>query len=95
MVRQWQHFFFGSRYSETDLGGRPPDFIKLGEAYGVSGCRAGDEAAFAAALEKSLGELRAGRPALIEALIDTDERVLPMVPGGKPVDEQIMGSPET
>jgi acetolactate synthase-1/2/3 large subunit len=95
MVRQWQHFFFGGRYSETDLGGRPPDFIKLGEAYGVSGRRAGDEASFLSALEESVKVLRSGRPALIEALIDTDERVLPMVPGGKPVDEQIMGSSES
>jgi acetolactate synthase-1/2/3 large subunit len=90
MVRQWQNFFFGGRYSETGLDGRPPDFLKLGEAYGVFGRRAGDEASFVSALDDSLAELHAGRPALIEALIDTDERVLPMVPGGKPVDEQIM-----
>jgi acetolactate synthase-1/2/3 large subunit len=90
MVRQWQNFFFGGRYSETDLGSRPPDFIKLAEAYGVFGRRSGDEASFVSALEESFKELRFGRPALVEALIDTDERVLPMVPGGKPVDEQIM-----
>ncbi|MDR2257974.1 MAG: acetolactate synthase large subunit, partial [Treponema sp.] len=94
MVRQWQHFFFGSRYSETGLDNRPPDFIKLGEAYGVAGRRAGDEASFVSALDESLKETAAGRPALLEALIDTDERVLPMVPGGKPVDEQIMGASE-
>ena len=94
MVRQWQNFFFGSRYSETDLDKRPPDFIKLGEAYGVSGYRAGDEASFSAALDEGLKLIHSGRPALIEALIDTDERVLPMVPGGKPVDEQIMGISE-
>jgi acetolactate synthase-1/2/3 large subunit len=90
MVRQWQNFFFAGRYSETGLEGRPPDFVKLAEAYGVLGRRAGDEASFAAALDDSLAEIRAGRPALVEALIDTDERVLPMVPGGKPVDEQIL-----
>jgi acetolactate synthase-1/2/3 large subunit len=90
MVRQWQQFFFGGRYSESDLDKRPPDFVKLAEAYGVCGRRAGDEAAFLSALEESLRELHSGRPALIEALIDTDERVLPMVPGGTPVDEQIM-----
>jgi acetolactate synthase-1/2/3 large subunit len=90
MVRQWQKFFFGGRYFETGLDGQPPDFLKLAAAYGVSGRRAGDEASLVSALDDSLAELRAGRPALIEALIDTDERVLPMVPGGKPVDEQIM-----
>ncbi len=90
MVRQWQNFFYGGRYSETDLDGRGPDFIKLADAYGVSGFRASDENSFLSALEKCRAELAAGKPALIEAVIDKDERVLPMVPGGKPIDEQIM-----
>jgi acetolactate synthase-1/2/3 large subunit len=90
MVRQWQNFFFQGRYSETSLGGRPPDFVKLAGAYGVFGRRAGDEASFAAALDEGLKETAAGKPALIEAVIDTDERVLPMVPGGRPIDEQIL-----
>jgi acetolactate synthase-1/2/3 large subunit len=90
MVRQWQNFFYGGRYSETGLDGRPPDFVQLACAYGVPGFRAGDEASFGAALDKALAALAAGTPALIEALIDKDERVLPMVPGGQPLDEQIM-----
>jgi acetolactate synthase-1/2/3 large subunit len=89
MVRQWQNFFYEGRYSETDLDDRPPDFIKLAEAYGVSAYRAGDELLFREALQMAGKDLAAGRPALIEALIDKDERVLPMVPGGKPIDEQI------
>jgi acetolactate synthase-1/2/3 large subunit len=90
MVRQWQNFFYGGRYSETDLDNRPPDFVKLAEAYGVTGFRAGDEAEFFRALDQSLKCLAAGKPALIDAIIDKDERVLPMVPGGKPIDEQIL-----
>ena len=90
MVRQWQTFFYEGRYSETSLDHRPPDFVKLAEAYGLTGYRAGDEAAFSAALEGALGDIAGGRAALIEALIDQDERVLPMVPGGKPIDEQIL-----
>ena len=90
MVRQWQNFFYEGRYSETGLAGRPPDFVKLAEAYDATGYRAGDEAAFSAVLEKALKDIAGGRPALIEALIDQDERVLPMVPGGKPIDEQIL-----
>jgi acetolactate synthase-1/2/3 large subunit len=89
MVRQWQNFFYEGRYSETDLPGHP-DFVKLAEAYGVSAYRAGEEHPFLAALEKALKDIQGGRPALIEALIDKDERVLPMVPGGKPIDEQIL-----
>jgi acetolactate synthase-1/2/3 large subunit len=90
MVRQWQNFFYEGRYCETDLGTRGPDFVKLADAYGVPACRAGDEASFQDALKKSLKTLAQGKPALIETIIDKDERVLPMVPGGKPIDEQIM-----
>jgi acetolactate synthase-1/2/3 large subunit len=56
----------------------------------VPAFRVSDEAAFRAALHNSLAELAAGKPALIEAVIEKDERVVPMVPGGKPIDEQIM-----
>jgi acetolactate synthase-1/2/3 large subunit len=90
MVRQWQNFFYGGRYSETDLDDSPPDFLKLAEAYGVDACRAGDEASFQSALKSSIKLLASGKSALIESIIDKDERVLPMVPGGKPIDEQIM-----
>jgi acetolactate synthase-1/2/3 large subunit len=84
MVRQWQNFFYGGRYSETDLEDAGPDFIKLAEAYGVPACRAADEASFLDALNKSVTHNAAGKPALIEAVIDKDERVLPMVPGSIP-----------
>jgi acetolactate synthase-1/2/3 large subunit len=89
MVRQWQYLFYEGRYSETVLD-RPPDFVKLAGAYGLSGYRAGDEETFHAALDKAAADLSASKPALIEALIDMDEKVLPMVPGGKPIHEQIL-----
>jgi acetolactate synthase-1/2/3 large subunit len=90
MVRQWQTLFYGARYAETTLD-RPPDFVKLAAAYGFSSAaRADTEAGFSSALEAALGELSEGRPALIEAVVDSDEKVLPMVPGGKPIDEQIL-----
>lgn len=89
MVRQWQSFFYQGRYSETDLG-PSPDFVKLAEAYGVYGCRAEDRRDFSAALDRAAEELSAGRSALIDVIIDKDEKVLPMVPSGKPIDEQIM-----
>jgi acetolactate synthase-1/2/3 large subunit len=89
MVRQWQSFFYQGRYSETDLGPFP-DFVKLADAYGVSGYRAEDRRDFSAALTKAAEDLAAGRTALIDVAIDKDENVLPMVPSGKPIDEQIM-----
>ena len=89
MVRQWQSFFYEKRYSHTTLGAAP-DFIKLCDAYGLKGFRAGDRESFKKALHAAGEELSAGRSALIEADIDRDENVLPMVPSGKPIDEQIL-----
>ena len=89
MVRQWQSFFYEKRYSQTNLGAAP-DFLKLCDAYGVNGFRAGDRESFKNALHSATEELSAGRAALIEADIDRDENVLPMVPSGKPIDEQIL-----
>jgi len=89
MVRQWQSLFYENRYSETTLGAAP-DFIKLSEAYGISGFRANNRESFKKALHSASAELSAGKSALIEADIDRDENVLPMVPSGKPIDEQIL-----
>lgn len=89
MVRQWQALFYDERYAETDLQ-RPPDFVKLADAYGLPGFRAEDAGAFDAALGKALDAIRAGKAAVVEAIIDSDEQVLPMVPGGKAIDEQIL-----
>ena len=89
MVRQWQTFFFGKRLSETILSPYP-DFIKLGEAYGIAGFRAEDRKSFSEALSSALAELSGGKAAIIEAHISPEENVLPMVPSGKPIDEQIL-----
>lgn len=89
MVRQWQTLFFGARYAETDLSDYP-DFVKLADAYGIAGFRAKDGDSFLKALSSASAELAKGRPALIEAAIDKDENVLPMVPSGEPIDRQIL-----
>ncbi|GMO26171.1 MAG: acetolactate synthase large subunit [Termitinemataceae bacterium] len=89
MVRQWQNLFHGARFSQTILD-RPPDFVKLAQAYSLCGLRAEDEISFIAALETAEAENAKGKTVVIEALIDKDEVVLPMVPGGKAIDEQIL-----
>ena len=37
MVRQWQQFFHGRRYSATPIWS--PDYVRLAEAYGIPGWR--------------------------------------------------------
>jgi acetolactate synthase-1/2/3 large subunit len=90
MVRQWQTMFYKGRYSQTTLD-RPPDFVKLADAYGIRGFRARNEGEFLAALKAALSERK---PALVECILDIDEKVLPMVPSGKPIDELILEPPE-
>jgi acetolactate synthase-1/2/3 large subunit len=89
MVRQWQSMFYQGRYSQTTLD-RPPDFLKLAEAYGVRGFRARDEREFRAALEAALSERK---PALLECLLDIDEKVLPIVPSSQPIEKLILEPP--
>jgi acetolactate synthase I/II/III large subunit len=91
MVRQWQKLFYGERYSATTLD-RPPDFVKLADAFGIRAYRAKTESEFADAFAKAVAPARDGKrtPALIDCYMDIDEMVLPMVPAGKPIDELLL-----
>ncbi len=86
MVRQWQKMFYGQRYSATTLD-RPPDFVKLAQAFGVRGYRAANEKEFNEAFAKAVSEKT---PCLIDCGINIDEMVFPMVPAGKPIDELLL-----
>ena len=86
MVRQWQKMFYDKRYSATTLD-RPPDFVKLADAFGIRGFRAKTEAEFVSAFDQALSERK---PALIDCYMDIDEMVFPMVPAGKPIDELLL-----
>ena len=89
-VRQWQTMFYGKRYSETTLD-RGPDFVKLAEAYGIDGYRAADKAQFDAALKTALGK---NLPAVIDAEIDMDEFILPMVAPGNSIKDMMSEKPK-
>lgn len=85
-VRMWQKLFYENRFSQTtlDFG---PDWLKLADAYGIDAFRAGNAEEFKVAFDKALA---LGKPCVIDAKVDIDEMVLPMVPGGKPIDAPIM-----
>ncbi|MDR0762073.1 MAG: acetolactate synthase large subunit [Campylobacteraceae bacterium] len=78
MVRQWQTFFYGKRYSQTDLD-LQPDFVKLAESFGGVGFKAKTKDEFKEALDKAI---KSNKVALIDVEIDRMENVLPMVPTG-------------
>lgn len=86
MVRQWQTLFFGKRYSNTVLE-RKTDFVKLAEAFGAIGCHVETKEEFTEAFEKAL---KAGRPVVIDTVIDQDEFVLPMLPPGGSIEDIIV-----
>jgi acetolactate synthase-1/2/3 large subunit len=86
MVRQWQTLFFEGRYSNTTLD-RKTDFVKLAEAFGAKGFRAETNADY----EKCLDEaFKCDGPVLIDCTIDSDERVLPMIPPGGSINDIIL-----
>ena len=86
MVRQWQTLFYDKRYSATTLD-RKTDYVKLADAFGGLGFRATTEEEFKEVFAKALAS---GRPCIIDAVIDRDERVLPMIAPGCTIDEIIM-----
>lgn len=86
MVRQWQSMFYQKRYSNTTLD-RGPDFVKLAEAYGAVGMRVTKPEEVLPAIEKALES--GSVPVVIDFVIDIDERVLPIVPPGKGIDQLI------
>ncbi len=87
MVRQWQEFFYGSRYSQSCLAGSP-DFVKLAEAYGVVGLRARtvDEVP-----EVIKAALQTAGPVVMDFSVDPQENVLPMVAPNTSIVEMIGG----
>ncbi|MBR2376049.1 MAG: biosynthetic-type acetolactate synthase large subunit [Clostridia bacterium] len=85
MVRQWQTLFFGKRYSNTVLD-RKTDFVKLAEAFGAKGYLVETPIDFKRAFNEAL---QANGPVVIDARIDKDEFVLPMLPPGGAIDDII------
>lgn len=90
MVRQWQEFFYGGRYSSSFIG-QSPDFVKLAEAFGVTGLRATRPSEVEEVLLKGFSSTG---PVLMEFMVDPEENVFPMVPAGGSNIEMIFGAPK-
>lgn len=86
MVRQWQTSFYEDRFSSTTLD-RKTDYVKVAEGFGATGYRANTPEELRDALEKAM---LAKGPVWIECVIDKDEKVLPMIPGGGTVKDTII-----
>ena len=90
MVRQWQQLFFDNRESGVDMEGNP-DFVKIGEAFGIKGFllrRAGD---VGKVLKKAL-DYNDG-PCVVEAEVVKADNVFPMIPAGAAVADMLIDEP--
>jgi acetolactate synthase I/II/III large subunit len=89
MVRQWQEFFYGSRYAESYMESLP-DFVKLAEAYGHIGMRIDTPGDVEAALKEAFSPALKERLVFMDFQTDQTENVFPMVEGGKGLSEMIL-----
>ena len=87
MVRQWQQFFHGNRYSESYMDALP-DFAKLVESYGHVGMRIENPADVEPALKDAFK--RKDELVFLDFITDQSENVFPMIPGGKGISEMIL-----
>jgi len=92
MIRQWQELFYDNRLSGADLEGNP-DFVKLGQAYGVKGFRIrrpGDvDRVLKAAMAYNEG------PCIIDAEVVKEDNVFPMIPAGAALKDMLIERPKT
>lgn len=86
MVRQWQELFYDKRYSSTTID-RGTDFVALAKAYGAVGIYVDRQEDVDDAIIQALASK--DKPVLINFEIDRDDKVFPIVPPGKPIDELI------
>lgn len=90
MVKQWQDFFWDSRYAHTIFDSNP-NFVKLAEAYSIP--------AFSTGKKEEVGDiikeaLKIKGPSLIEFKIDKNAHVFPMIPAGGGLRDIILEAPK-
>jgi acetolactate synthase-1/2/3 large subunit len=94
MVRQWQEFFYESRYSHS-YSDALPDFVKLAESYGHVGMRIENPSDVDSSLEEAFS--MTDRLVVMDFITDQTENVYPMIAAGKgqhemhlaPVDREL------
>jgi acetolactate synthase-1/2/3 large subunit len=80
MVRQWQEFFYESRYSQSGMS-VTPDFVKLTEAYGHVGMRIEKPEDLEGAMSEAFS--LKDRLVFMDVVVDPAENVYPMIAAGK------------
>lgn len=84
-VRQWQAMFFNRRYSFTPMTN--PDFMKIGEAYGIP-CATVVERKDLAQAVKTMMETKGAY--LLQVAVEEEGNVMPMCAPGHDVDDMVL-----
>ncbi|MCB9663770.1 MAG: biosynthetic-type acetolactate synthase large subunit [Alphaproteobacteria bacterium] len=84
MVRQWQEFFYESRYVSTPM--RSPDFVKLAEAHGLPALRVTERSQIPDAVARARA---AHETCVVEFRVLSEDNVFPMVASGRDLDDMI------
>ena len=87
MVRQWQELLHEKNYSES-YSEALPDFVKLAEAYGCKGIKAGSPGELDSKIKEMLDH---NGPVIFDCQVDPNENCFPMIPSGKPHNQMILG----
>ena len=85
MVRQLQDMFYEEDPATSVYTGNP-DFVKIAEAYGITGIRVKDKTQVAAAIEQAMAT---PGPVIVDFIVKRDEYVYPMIPAGESVNEML------
>lgn len=80
MVRQWQEFFYESRYSHSYMEALP-DFVQLAQSFGHVGMRVASADEVPESLDKALN--MKDQLVLMDFVTDQTENVYPMIAAGK------------
>ncbi len=86
MVRQWQNLLYQKRFSETNID-HSVDYVKYADAMGAKGYHCETIQDFEDAFQDALKQ---EKPCIIEAIIDKDTMVFPMIPAGGTVNDIII-----
>jgi acetolactate synthase-1/2/3 large subunit len=83
MVRQWQESFYNKRYSNSLLESQP-NFSKVAEAYGINSMTINNPESVETEIQLALAYKG---PIVVDCRVTQYEKVLPMVPPGRGINE--------
>jgi acetolactate synthase-1/2/3 large subunit len=84
MVRQWQEFFYDSRYAATPM--KSPDFVKLADAHGLTGFRVERREDIESTVRQAQST---SGTVVIDFRVEAEDGVFPMVPAGADLNAMI------